>query len=152
MQKERKDNQFIKKPIYPGGLAAMRELIRKELKYPKEALASKIEGSVYLRYEIDHKGHVTSAKVLSSLGHGCDEEAQRIVHLFKFQVPKTPRKLKVKFHKTIRIHFKLPKAEPQKSIQQGSQITYSITPTPKTQSTPSPKKKSNSYSYTININ
>ena len=79
MQKERKDKHFIKKPIYPGGIKEMRALIGRELKYPSEALESKIEGTVYLRYNIDHKGNVTSSKVLSSLGHGCDEEAQRIV-------------------------------------------------------------------------
>jgi len=67
MQKERKDKHFIKKPIYPGGLKAMRALIRKELKYPKEALESKIEGTVYLRYNIDYKGKVTSSKILSGI-------------------------------------------------------------------------------------
>lgn len=153
MQKERKDKHFIKKPIYPGGLKAMRELIKKELKYPKEALEEKIEGSVYLRYYIDHKGKVTSSKVLSSLGHGCDEEAQRIVKKFKFEVPKGPRKLRVKFHKTIRIHFRLPKEQPKKANptpkKSATKITYTIQPSPKKNSKPGPEKKSNSYTYTI---
>ena len=153
MQKERKDKHFIKKPIYPGGLKAMRELIKKELKYPKEALEAKIEGSVYLRYYIDHKGKVTSSKVLSSLGHGCDEEAQRIVKKFKFEVPKGPRKLRVKFHKSIRIHFRLPKEQPKKvnptPKKSSTKITYTIQPSSKKISKPTPEKKSNSYTYTI---
>ena len=157
MQKERKDKHFIKKPIYPGGLKAMRELIRKELKYPKEALEAKIEGTVYLRYEIDYKGKVISSKILSSLGYGCDEEAQRIVSKFKFEVPKGPRKLKVKFHKTIKINFKLPKQkpaapkliQPQQSI---TQIKYSIKPTAKKKKPESePKEKSGGYTYTIDF-
>ena len=82
----------------------MRDLIGKELQYPPEALEAKIEGTVFLRYNIDHKGKVTSSKILSSLGYGCDEEAQRIVKKFNFEVPKGPRKLKIKFHKTIKIH------------------------------------------------
>lgn len=150
MHKERKDKHFIKKPIYPGGLKAMRDLIRKELKYPKEALEAKVEGTVYLRYNIDHNGHVTSSKILSSLGRGCDEEAQRIVNKFKFEVPKGPRKLKVKFHKTIKIHFRLPKESPKqievKPQKNQTQITYTIKSTPKT-STPPQKPKG--YSYTI---
>ena len=154
MQKERKDKHFIKKPIYPGGLKAMRELIRKELKYPKEALEAKIEGTVYLRYEIDYKGKVTSSKILSSLGYGCDEEAQRIVSKFKFEVPKGPRKLKIKFHKTIKINFKLPKQKPvtpvlQKPQQSVTQIQYSIKPARKKAEQPDSNKKSEGYTYTI---
>ncbi|MDF1694556.1 MAG: energy transducer TonB [Saprospiraceae bacterium] len=155
MQKERKDNQFIKKPIYPGGSKAMRELIRKELKYPKEAFDAKVEGSVYLRYNIDYKGKVVSSKVLTSVGYGCDEEAQRIVSKFKFEVPKGPKKLKVKFHKTIRIHFRLPKEQIKKppitSNQHGrsTQLTYSITPTRKEPEKKKPEKKSTNYTYTI---
>lgn len=155
MQRERKDNHFIKKPIYPGGLKAMRELIRKELKYPQEAFEAKIEGSVYLRYNINHKGKVTSSKVLSGIGYGCDEEAQRVVSKFKFEIPKNPQKLKVKFHKTIRIYFKLPKEQPtqnkipSKINNQPTQLTYSVKPTLKKNNPQSPKKKSASYTYTI---
>lgn len=151
MQKERKDNHFIKKPIYPGGLKAMRLLIEEELKYPREALEAKIEGTVYLRYNIDHTGKVTSSKILSSLGHGCDEEAQRIVKKFKFEVPKGPRKLKIKFHKTIKIHFRLPKEDPKekdlKRPNNQTQINYTIKKDPEKQ-TP---QKNKSYSYTINF-
>ena len=137
MQKERKDKHFIKKPIYPGGLKAMRELIHKELNYPEEALASKIEGTVYLRYEIDYKGKVISSKILSGMGYGCDEEAQRIVSKFKFEVPKGPKKLKVKFHKTIKIKFRLPKEAPKnladssKSKMVTTKIKYTIKPSTK---------------------
>jgi len=90
----------------------MRQLIRKELKMPAEALKEKIEGSVYIRYGIDYNGMVSEVKILQSLGYGCDEEAERVVRLFKFKVPKIPRKLRVAFNKTIRIHFKLPKKKP----------------------------------------
>ena len=155
MQKERKDKHFIKKPIFPGGLKAMRDLIRKELKYPSKALESKIEGTVFLRYNIDYKGNVTSSKVLSSLGHGCNEEAQCIVSKFKFEVPKGPKKLKVKFHKTIKIHFRLPKEAPKKIIdspapkQKTTRLSYSITPSTKKPNNPKAEQKPKSYSYTI---
>jgi len=155
MQKERKDKHFIKKPIYPGGLKAMRQLIHKELKYPDEALEAKIEGTVYLRYNIDYKGKVISSKILSGIGYGCDEEAQRIVTKFEFQVPKGPRKLKVKFHKTIKIHFRLPKEAPKKEIapnpnrQKTTKISYTITPSKKDNKTQKQEQKSKGYSYTI---
>lgn len=139
--KHRKDDQFIKKPIYKGGIKAMREFIGKNLKYPKEALANKIEGSVQLNYDVDYKGVVTKTQVISGIGYGCDEEASRIIKLFKFEVPKNPRKLKVSFHKKIKINFKLPKERPIKKTQ----INYQIKITPPSSS------KSKTINYTINI-
>jgi len=155
MQKERKDKHFIKKPIFPGGLKAMRELIREELKYPSDALESKIEGTVYLRYNIDYKGTVFSSKILRGVGYGCDEEAQRVVSKFKFEVPKGPRKLKLKFHKTIKIHFRLPK-EALKKIsdspqpkQTTTQLSYTIKLSDKKEKKSEVIKKSKGYTYTI---
>jgi protein TonB len=109
MAKKGNDRRFIKKPTYIGGLKAMREFIAKEMKYPKSALENKVEGSVFIKYEVDHKGNVISSRVLSSLGYGCDEEAIRLVSKLKFYVSKNPRKLRIKFNKSIRIKFRLPK-------------------------------------------
>ena len=107
MKKETKDKHFVKKPQYPGGLAALRAFIKKEMKYPRQALENKVEGVVRVRYTINKNGKVVKTKVLVHLGHGCDEEAERIVRLFKFHVPKNH--IKVHFHKNINIRFKLPK-------------------------------------------
>ena len=79
MAKEKKDNQFIKKPFYPGGNKAYADFIKKNLKYPSKALKNKTEGTVLLKYDIDHKGNVTDAKVIKSVGDGCDEEAIRVI-------------------------------------------------------------------------
>lgn len=108
MKKGKKDKNFVHKPTYPGGSAAFRKFIRENLRYPKEALKKKIEGVVRVRYEIDYHGKVVDTKVMTGLGHGCDEEAQRIIRLLKFKVPKQ-RGVKVLFHKTTNIHFKLSK-------------------------------------------
>ena len=57
------------------------------------------------------------------------QAALRVVRLLKFEVPKTPRRLKVMFHKDIQIHFKphtivtpAPQAE-----SKPSQIVYQVT-------------------------
>lgn len=133
MKRTSKDKDFIKKPIYPGGPKAMREFIRKNLRYPAEALEKRIEGTVVLNFDIDHKGRVTDVRVISGLGYGCDEEAVRVVKLLRFDVPKN-WKLKVIFHKDIQIHFRLPKETPaQKSPLQLQYVTTpSSAPTPKT--------------------
>lgn len=145
MQKEKKDKHFVKKPIYPGGPQAMKKFIAENLKYPEEALTHKIEGTVTLKYGIDHNGVVDEVKVIAGLGHGCDEEAIRLVKLFRFEVPKH-RGVKVRFHKDLHIHFRLPKKKaPAKS--QPATVTYTVT-----SSSPKPEaegEKPGNYTYTI---
>jgi TonB family protein len=145
MQKEKKDKHFLHKPIYEGGPKAMKAFVKENLRYPKAAFDARIEGSVKVKYSIDFKGNVVKTKIISSLGHGCDEEAARIVKMLKFEVPKN-RKMKVLFHKNITIHFRLPK----KVEKQPTTIQYNITKAKKKQEEP-PKKSGSGYSYTIEL-
>lgn len=164
MKKERKDESFLKKPWYKGGTSAMAVYISQQMNYPIEAANNKIEGTVRLKLDIDHLGHVIDAKIQSSLGSGCDEEAIRLVKLLKFEVAKTPRKLKVIFHKNLNIHFKLPKAPVSKlettspestkpnPVQPQINQTYSYTIVPQKDNitAPQPNKKSSvKTTYTI---
>jgi len=100
----------ISKPVYPGGVTAMRKFVTANLKYPQEALTAKVEGTVTIRYSLDYRGKVIETKVKKSLGHGCDEEAVRVVKLLRFDVPQA-RKKKVRIHQDVSIHFKLPKSK-----------------------------------------
>jgi len=151
MAKEKKDNHFIKKPYYEGGITAFRQFIKDNLKYPKDALKEKVKGTVLVRYDIDYTGKVTDAKVLKGIGHGCDKEAIRLVKLLKFKVPKGPRKLRVAFHKETKIHFRLPKEKVKKPSvpvsKNSGQMTLSYTIKPKGGKAKTVKK---SYNYTIN--
>jgi len=142
MKTPKKEKHFINKPSYPGGPKALWVFIRKNLRYPKEALDKKISGVVRLKYTINGKGKVTAAQVIHSLGYGCDEEAIRVINILKYYVPKQ-RKIKVKFHKTINVRFKPPK---KKKIE----ITLSKKK-PETKEKVKEKKKSG-YEYTITIN
>lgn len=151
MKKEAKDKHFIKKPIFEGGPKAMKKFVKENLRYPKEALENKIEGTVYVKYDIDHKGKVKDAKVVSGIGHGCDEEAVRLVKKMEFSVPKTPYKTKVVFHNNIQIHFRLPKAKKASQKTTNSlQVNYTSTPSPNPQKKP-PKSNGGGYTYTISI-
>lgn len=145
MKKENKEKHFIHKPIYEGGIKAMREFIKSNLKYPLPALENKKEGTVHVRYTINHKGKVIDAKVISGLGDGCDEEAVRLVKLFKFQLEKN-RNLRVKFEKKIQIHFRLPK----KKTKSEKTVTYQYT-TSSTSSKNEDQSSSSTYSYTIDF-
>jgi len=126
MQKERKSKHFIKKPTYPGGNQALKAFVNQHLQYPEAALENKVEGTVFIRYTIDHEGKVTDAKIITSLGHGCDEEAQRVIRLLRFKVPKN-RGVRAIFHKDIYVHFRLPQQQ-----NKPSGIQYQLTSTQKT--------------------
>ncbi|MCB0645400.1 MAG: TonB family protein [Saprospiraceae bacterium] len=151
MKRSAKEEGFIKQPFYEGGNAALTRFIHSNLKYPEEALIHKISGVVELMLTINHEGAVEESNILSSLGHGCDEEAQRVASLVKFIVPKTPRKLKVIFHKRLRVQFKLPIAQKETPVPSAkpdkstSVIQYQYT-VPS-----SPKKQENVFSYTYTI-
>jgi len=148
MKKEKKGQHFIKKPYYVGGMSAMKVFIKQQLSYPEKAKAKKVEGTVYVRYTINYKGKVIDTKIISGIGHGCDEEAIRLVQLLEFNVPRN-RNLKAVFHKNLQIHFRLPKENiPNvKSIPPTSGLQYYYTTTPKVKE----KKIEKIVNYTIVI-
>ena len=113
------------------------------MQYPKEALAQKKEGTVLIRYTINHLGKVVDTKIISGIGFGCDEEADRLVRLLIFEVPKN-RGIKAVFHKELHIHFRLPKV-------QAPSIQYQVVSNKKDQPKPDPDpKKKEGYTITIN--
>ena len=152
MKKERKDKDFVKAAYFEGGRHAMDAYVKKEMRYPKEALEAKIEGRVTIRYTVDFKGKVTDAKVISGIGHGCDEEALRIIRTMTFKVPEDG-KIKSKFSHQVNIHFRLPGSPevpvPTKKVNEvpgQMQIQYVVTPTP---AAPQKKPTTTSTSYQI---
>ncbi len=153
MPKEAKDKHFIHKPVYPGGGKAMGKFIQSHLRYPDSARESNVEGYVQIRYSINHKGNVADTKVISSLSPDCDQEAQRVVRLLKFDVA-AQYKARVLFHKTIRVWFRLPPntEKPKASPQYQYAVKKSSAPTDqKTASAKRESSKKKSYHYTITI-
>ncbi len=158
MKKERKDKDFIKSAYYEGGKAALEAFVKNELRYPKEALAAKTEGTVSVRYTVDDKGNVIEANIISSLGHGCDEEALRIVRSLHFKVPNDGR-IKSKYTRKLHIHFRLPgspiilpatKKVTGTSAGPAFAYQYQLTAKPQVIS-PAAKKKVASYEILITI-
>ncbi len=107
MKRKTKPESFINKPSYPGGKKALDEFVKSNLRYPEEALKTRVEGSVKIAYDVDVYGEVSNAVVKAGIGYGCDEEALRLVKLLKYEKKKY-RGLHVVFHNVIIIHFHLP--------------------------------------------
>ena len=151
MKKSVKKEVFIQQPIYQGGPKAMQLFIQNNLIYPQEALENKVEGVTDVRISIDHEGHVTDTLILTSLTPKCDAEAIRLAKLLKFDVPKNPRKLKVLFHKNIKIQFRLPKVKKENNRINPPKITYTILNNVTEQKNADQPKVKEVYSYTLNL-
>lgn len=151
MEREKKPKHFIQQPEYPGGPKELTKFIYSNLRYPPAALEARAEGTVIVEYDIDYKGNVVDTRVLQGLGHGCSEEAERVVRLLKFAVGRN-RGVRVLFHKKAHIRFKLPvpakKTTPQTAPQQ---VNYVYTTIPPVTPAEEPKPAVNTYSYTITI-
>ena len=99
----------------------------------------------------------STKKLYNSLGHGCDEEAIRVIKLLEFEVPKS-RGLRLTFHKEIHIHFRMPKtttpiikktATEANTGSQNLDLQYNIA---KPKATDKPDDDNNNgYNYTVSI-
>lgn len=97
-----------KLPSFPGGQDSLLMYLAANLKYPIIAKEKKITGEVVVQFIIEVDGNISGAKVLDSLGYGCDEEALRVVR----EMPKwTPGKIygqSYRFRTGISVKFELP--------------------------------------------
>jgi TonB family protein len=89
-------------PTPIGGMAA----IQKNIHYPELAKRAGIEGTVYIRTDIDQYGNVTNTNILEGIGSGCDEAAINAVKQVKFK-PAVRDSMPVKYYITIPIKFTL---------------------------------------------
>ena len=136
-------------PVYPGGKRSFREFIAENLVYPEEALSIGIQGTVYLEYTVDNIGQIENIVVTHGLGHGCDEEAIRLVKLLSYP-PFRNRGIKLKVKMKSRIAFALT-APPSVTSdpENGIKITYSTVSSDHPKSGQQPVKSS--YEYTISL-
>ena len=92
-------------PYFPNGMKALGQFISAYMKYPDEALKNNIKGQVIIEFTITESGSMTDFKVVRSLGHGCDEEAVRVLKLLPDWVPGYQRGRAVRTKFTLPITF-----------------------------------------------
>lgn len=133
----KKNKRFLKLPLYEGGSEAIKKFIASNLKYPEEALKNNIQGTVFVKYDVDDFGNVLSAVVANGIGYGCDEEALRLVKMLQYNKAKNIGQ-RVKSSMKITINFNLPQPAP---VINNYQYAY----------TKKENIKQTVYSYTITI-
>ena len=95
-------------PEYPGGMSAMMNLIKENIKYPEDAKKAGKEGRVTCSFIIDKEGKVTEPHVVQSSGtQSLDEEAVRLVSLMPNWKPGKDKGEPVSVLYTIPVLFKL---------------------------------------------
>lgn len=95
-----------KKPEPINGFSDFYKILSKNLKYPRQARQSGVEGKVFIEFIINKSGEPTDLKVIKSIGAGCDEEAVRVLSLTKWE-PGKQRGKPVRVKMTLPIYFKL---------------------------------------------
>lgn len=146
MKEQHREKRFIDLPEYPGGKKAFQEYIQKNLKYPKEAIEKKVEGAVHVKYRVDGLGRVIETEVTHGIGHGCDEEAIRLVKSLKYGKAKN-RGMRVTASMRTKIHFRLPK----KAGVEYSYVSKNKSEKQTNEKQTEEKKSGESYGYTISF-
>jgi len=83
--------------------------INKKIKYPEMALATGIEGKVYVEFIVDTEGDITNVKIKRSVHEDLDAEAIRAVKSLPKMVPGKQLDKAVNVRYTIPVHFKITK-------------------------------------------
>ena len=68
-----------KEPEFKGGEKALIKFMNANIHYPLIAQRAGVEGTVIIRFVVNIHGNISDVKLKKGIGHGCDEEAVRVV-------------------------------------------------------------------------
>ena len=94
-------------PEYPGGYDSMLEFLRQNVRYPEDARAQGLEGTVYVSFIVEKDGAVTNPKVIRGVAPSVDQEAHRVVEMFPKWQPGKQDGQPVRVRFVMPIKFKL---------------------------------------------
>ncbi|MEO0473729.1 MAG: TonB family protein [Bacteroidota bacterium] len=94
-------------PQYVGGRRSMIRFLRRNSRYPNDARSQEVEGDVLVRFVVQADGSLSNIKVIKGVGHGCDEEAIRLVQMMPRWIPGKVKGEPVPAFHTMPISFRL---------------------------------------------
>ncbi|MCX6280062.1 MAG: TonB family protein [Bacteroidetes bacterium] len=95
-------------PRFPGGDEARLWFLRKNIRYPDDALKNKIQGVVMVVFVVELDGSLSRVDVVNRLGGGCDEEAIRVTKTMPPWEPGKRNGQKVRVIVRMPIVFRIP--------------------------------------------
>lgn len=90
-----------------GGVPALMEFLRKNIRYPGDAKRRGKEGRVYVKFIVNKEGLIIDPKIAKGVYQSLDEEALRVVSLLKKWTPGKLRGVPVKSQFILPVYFKL---------------------------------------------
>ncbi len=99
--------QVEEMPEFPGGEAALRDFMVKNITYPEQAKKDTIQGKVFVTFVIDAAGKVGDVKVVRGVHPLLDQEAVRVIGLMPVWKPGTQKGIPVKVSYTLPVMFSL---------------------------------------------
>lgn len=91
---------------YRGGMKALMNHMYKELRYPADAVKSKVSGTAVVRLDIDSEGRVKEASIMKSAGYASlDKEALRVARTLNDWMVSIPEGETVSF--ALPVRFKM---------------------------------------------
>ena len=69
------------RPSFPGGKPGLEKFIARNKRTPYPLKSRNIKGSVNLRFIVNADGSISDIRILKGLGHGCEEEARRLIEM-----------------------------------------------------------------------
>jgi TonB family protein len=94
-------------PEFPGGLQAMMEFIRSNIKYPKGTADECIGGTVYVNFIVRKDGSIDKIKILKGIGKAYDDEAMRVVSIMPNWIPGKDRGKETDVQFNLPVKFRL---------------------------------------------
>ncbi|MBR5959334.1 MAG: M56 family metallopeptidase [Salinivirgaceae bacterium] len=95
------------KPEFPGGELEMRKYIANHIVYPEYAKKNRIEGTVIVSFDVDHKGNVSGVGIVKSVHESLDNAAIEVIKSMPKWSPALYHNTKVRTSFDIPINFKL---------------------------------------------
>ena len=92
---------------FPTGNKMIKDFLLKNLIYPESARKIKIQGTVWLNFEVDELGHIYDIKIYSRIGEGCDEEAEFLIKNMPNWCPAMQMGIPIKSRVYLPVEFKL---------------------------------------------
>ena len=95
-------------PEFPdGGMSALMEYLKKNIKYPEAAMKKGTQGRVTVHFVVEKDGSITNAKVLRGVDPELDKEAVRVVSVMPKWKPGTQKGEAVRVKYTVPVMFRL---------------------------------------------
>ena len=94
-------------PEYPGGMQALFEFLKENIKYPEDAQKQKVEGRVIATFVVETDGSISNIEVVKHAFPSLDAEAVRVIQAMPKWTPGKQSGKVVRVKYTIPINFSL---------------------------------------------